>query len=119
MSLDDAGRTTLWGKSGNQCAFPGCTQKLSQNSLGGDGSVVIGEEAHIRAHKSNWATNMGPKPARQDPSYPKEKLDDEENLILLCPNQHTEIDKDEASYPIEKVIKMKSEHVERMASRVS
>jgi hypothetical protein len=43
-----------------------------------DDESIVGEECHIVARASG-----GP---RNDPNFPKEKLDQYDNLILLCRN---------------------------------
>lgn len=83
----------LWAKSGNRCAFPGCVQALVAEATTLDGSQVVGEMAHIVAHSSG----DGP---RSDPSYPREKIDLPENLLLLCPTHHTIVDKQANSYTV-------------------
>ena len=68
----------LWCRSGGICAI--CRKGLSLPETAG----VIGQMAHIVAH-----SNGGP---RADPTFPLESLNDYENLILLCPNHHKEVD---------------------------
>jgi hypothetical protein len=70
----------LWGRVAGRCSFLNCRIQLVE-----DGAGVLGEVAHIVAERRDG-------PRGSDP------LDDElrneyENLILLCPNHHTEIDK--------------------------
>jgi hypothetical protein len=105
-------RKVLWGNAGNQCAFPECTQRIigdlakpgqAFSSTGG----VIGEEAHIRSSKPT-----GP---RHETEFPPEKLNDCENLILLCPTHHTVIDKNDGrAWPVAEVTKMKEAHEARV-----
>ena len=63
-----ADRKLLWGRSGDECAFPSCPERLTMVPAdeGGkptsSGPVVIGEEAHIVAEEDD-----GP---RGDPSMP-------------------------------------------------
>lgn len=83
----------LWAKSGNRCAFPGCSQTLVEEATALDGSQVVGEMAHIVAHSSD----DGP---RSDPAFPRDKIDLPENLLLLCPTHHTIVDKQANSYTV-------------------
>ncbi len=83
----------LWAKSGNRCAFPGCSQALVEEATALDGSQVVGEMAHIVAHSKD----DGP---RSDPEFPRDKIDLPENLILLCPTHHTIVDKQANSYTV-------------------
>lgn len=69
---------TLFALSGNRCAFPGCDEQLTSPSW----AKVKGEIAHIRGlrhgaerHECNFAG-----------------VNDFENLLVLCPNHHEEID---------------------------
>jgi len=74
--------------------------------------VIVGEEAHIRSSKAT-----GP---RHDPDYPIDKLNEYENLVLLCPTHHTIIDKDGGSaWPIDVVLRMKIDHEARVDAALS
>jgi hypothetical protein len=91
MSISNMARKTLWARSSDLCAFPGCHQQLTED-LRDEGSkkieaagIPLGEEAHIVS-----GSHDGP---RYDESYPAEKIDTYENLILLCPTHHRLIDK--------------------------
>lgn len=62
--------------------------------------------AHICTEKSGLGSN------RHDPSQNPAERDDYENLILLCPNHHTLIDKpeNEDRYSVDSLKAMKMEH---------
>jgi hypothetical protein len=90
----------LWAKSGNRCAFPGCSQALVEEATTLDGSQVVGEMAHIVAHSSD----EGP---RCDPDFPRDKIDLPENLILLCPTHHTIVDKQANTYTVADLLEWK------------
>jgi hypothetical protein len=81
----------LWG-IGAICAFPGCGQWLVEQASASDPAAVIGEMAHIVAH-----SDEGP---RADPSFPAEKRNLAENLILLCPTHHTLADAQDSTYTV-------------------
>jgi hypothetical protein len=86
----------LWGRSGNRCAI--CKIELSP-----DGSFeTIGEIAHIVSR-----TIEGP---IGDDTLDLSKRDDYSNLILLCPNHHSEIDKLADVWPSSKLHQIKEEH---------
>jgi len=117
VSLRAEVRKKLWANAGNRCAFPGCVQRLVSDlgmpdqPTSGAGAVV-GEEAHIRSSKAT-----GP---RHDPGYPAGKLNEYENLVLLCPTHHTIVDKDGGSaWPLVEVLKMKAAHEERVDALLS
>lgn len=86
----------LWGRSGNRCAI--CKIELSP-----DGSIeTIGEISHIVSR-----TIEGP---RGNDALPLSKRDDYSNLMLLCPNHHSEIDKLPDLWPSPKLHQLKEEH---------
>ena len=113
--IRDADRKLLWGRSGNECAFPQCSQSLTMTPEGAEADsrsstpVVLGEEAHIVA-----AEDDGP---RGDPSMPIGERNAYRNLILLCPTHHRLIDKDNGiHYSVAELHKMKADH-ERLVER--
>lgn len=103
MGITVQTRKRLWGLSGNQCAFPGCTQSLG---LEEERDKVIGHECHIEGQG-----NSGP---RHNPNLSSIAVDDYSNLILLCPTHHTIIDGDEDTYTVEKLQEMKNNHESRV-----
>lgn len=100
MSISEKTRKILWGRSGNRCAI--CKNELIIASTGKDDESVIAEECHIISSKLN-----GP---RHDPSYPLEKLDSYENLILLCRIHHKMIDDQSATFTTTILRQMKLNH---------
>ena len=67
-----------------------------------DDESVVGEECHIVARGSD-----GP---RNDSNFPKEKLDQSDNLILLCRVHHKVVDDQENTYSVECLRRIKKEH---------
>jgi hypothetical protein len=104
----------LWGKAANICSFENCNTSLVDENKKDIKDVIIGEQAHIVAHKED-----GP---RGDSSFPKDKLEDYQNLILLCPTHHTSIDKNPEKYSVALLHEMKEKHeawvTERVISKV-
>lgn len=90
----------LWGRSGNRCAM--CRTELTQDASSVTSSFTLGEQAHIVGDKSGSARSKSPLTVEQRDSY--------HNLILLCPTHHTEIDNNEADWPVERLHQVKSEH---------
>ena len=86
-------------KSGNQCAYPGCANKLSDTH----------QIAHIRSRKVD-----GP---RHVPNWNNGNYDVEANLIALCPIHHNIIDKKENinAYPVEVLEKLKYAHENKVS----
>lgn len=90
----------LFAKSGNKCAFPGCPIQLIESVA--DKDAPLGEMAHLIASE-----DFGP---RADPSYPVEKRNEAQNLILLCPTHHAYIDKYPFQYSVDVLREMKRIH---------
>ena len=90
----------LWGRSGNRCAM--CKVELTQDKNTDNASFTLGEQAHIVGEKEKASRGQSPLSEKQRNSY--------HNLILLCPNHHTEIDNNEQDWPLEKLHQLKSEH---------
>jgi hypothetical protein len=84
----------LWGRSGNRCAI--CKLELTA-----DGAMeTLGEMAHIVGQSQN-----GPRG-----NHDLTDRDTYDNLILLCPTHHVEIDKNHAAWPIERLRAIKADH---------
>ena len=98
--VNESTRKQLWSRSGERCAK--CKEKLTREAISSERGVLIGEECHIRSPKEN-----GP---RFDPSYPKERINSIDNLVVLCANCHTEVDANTEDYTVERLIAIKSEH---------
>ncbi len=92
----------LWGRAAARCNHPSCKRFLVEPATSEDADAMFGQAAHIIAHGST-----GP---RADPSYPKEKLDTYENLILLCGNCHAIVDKQPNTYTPSELRAWKQEH---------
>lgn len=88
---------SLYAKSGNICAYPGCNCLLVEES---NQSQI----AHIISQQRN-----GP---RHIDGYNGGNYDIEENLILLCAKHHHQIDDNPDDYPIEWLKKVKKDHEE-------
>lgn len=101
MSVKKSTLKKLWAASGNQCAFPGCDEKVVD--LGKN--IVIGEVCHIRAESPG-----GP---RYDPDLDEDEKDEYHNLILLCPTHHTVIDKASDKYSAQNLEQWKKKHEEQ------
>ena len=98
LSLQIKTIKTLFGKSGNQCAFPECTQAIIEDD------AIIGEICHIEA-----ACEGG---ERYNPNQTDHERRSEKNLILLCAN-HPLITNDTSVYTVEFLQKMKQKHESR------
>ncbi len=100
----------LYALSGNQCAFPGCEQRLVEFSYQpAEGSANVGKMAHIVAHST-----AGP---RGDAAYPVEKLNTAENLILLCATCHDRVDAFPCQFNVRVLRQMKLDHEAQFVDR--
>ena len=88
----------LFGESGNQCAFHGCTTPVIDPAS----HFVICEICHIHARNRG-----GP---RFDPTLSADEVNGYDNLIILCPTHHRIIDEDVDSYPPDILRSMKESH---------
>lgn len=100
MSISQLDIKLLWGQAGNRCSI--CRKVLSSVNPENQSSVIIGEQAHIVAENED-----GP---RGKSILIETERDSYDNLILLCPTHHTEIDKNVIAYPIEKLHRIKTAH---------
>ena len=87
-------------RSGNRCAI--CKNELVIDSTEQDDESVIADECHIISSKLN-----GP---GHDPSYPADKLDSYDNLILLCRTHHKMVDDQSTTDTANILRQMKSNH---------
>ena len=89
----------LWARSGSRCAL--CRTDLIQEKREGS-EYPIGEMAHIEGEN--------PASARHNPDMTNDEKNRYDNLILLCPNCHTTIDKNHQGYTVEKLRQIKRDH---------
>ena len=87
----------LFARTGNQCAYRGCTEQLVDPD-----NEPLADICHIEA--------AGKSGARYNPKMTEEERCSLENLIVLCPNHHRRIDRKPALYDVECLKKMKSDH---------
>lgn len=104
--LPDPERNLLYADSGNECAFPGCGERLVKPGEGSGKAVNVGEAAHIVA-----SSRQGP---RGGATLSDEDRDTRaSNRILLCPTHHTEVDKQPLVYTVEVLRQIKTDHVRK------
>lgn len=97
MPAGDAAKWTLYRAALGLCSMPQCRQDLTYYATQ---PLHGGQAAHIRGEK--------PGTARHDSAYGP--VNEYENLILLCPNHHDEIDTDRDRWTVPALEAMKSEH---------
>lgn len=88
-------------RSGGVCAFPKCGKHLTYESKSG-ADTYVAEAAHIRGEK--------PSAARYDISMTDEERDSVHNLIYMCTDHHTIIDKVETDWPVADLLALKTAH---------
>lgn len=88
MSISEHTLKLLWGDAASCCAI--CKRLLTEDSSPLR-RTVLGEAAHIVARSPKGPRGEGPRPA---------DMDDYDNLILLCPDDHKVIDDRPAEFSI-------------------
>lgn len=86
-------------RSGGVCAI--CGKHLTYEATTGSDTYVA-EAAHIRGEK--------PDAPRYDASMTDKERDGIDNLLYLCTDDHTIIDKVEADWPVDRLDKLKADH---------
>ncbi|MDA3897365.1 MAG: HNH endonuclease signature motif containing protein [Desulfobacteraceae bacterium] len=101
MNISDKDLKKLWGLAAGRCSKPGC-QKECIKFLQANDPTIIGEMAHVIAKSPK-----GPRGIMEGGK------DEYENLLLLCPTHHREIDKaPEGTYPEGVLFEWKAKHEE-------
>lgn len=97
-------RQLIAKRAGFRCSFPGCNKLLIGPSPDGNGSISLGECAHIYA-----AAGQGP---RGQVGLSEDAIKSEKNGIFLCKDHHDLIDSAEGSkkYDAQTLIRMKDAH---------
>lgn len=109
MAITDKTRKILWGRSGNRCAM--CRHELVVDATPSDDESVVGDECHIISGKG-----QGP---RYDPKFPSDRLDEPENLILLCRVHHKMTDDQRETYSTDVLRKLKANHEKWVSSALT
>ncbi len=111
MSISPTEQKILQIKSGNRCAFPGCTAVLVKPGAFGTRPVIIGEIAHI--------VSASPDGPRGNHLLPTGEHDKHMNLVFLCPEHHKTVDDQPQIYSVERLRQMKKEHEEAVEKAVA
>lgn len=90
----------LWGRSGNRCAL--CKAEVSQDKKLSSEKYPLGEQAHIVGEKDSAP--------RGNSNLSEDERDGYCNRILLCPTHHTQIDRDDTYYSVERLHYIKQQH---------
>lgn len=108
MPISDKTRKILWARSGNRCAV--CRRELVIDATTDDESVV-GDECHIVSGR--------PQGPRFDDQYWADRIDDADNLILLCRVHHKMVDDQCVTYTVETLRELRSKHEEWVSDRLA
>lgn len=111
MAVSEKTKREIWVKAGGHCSFPDCQHLLIEEGNEDDSSATIGEIAHIVAQGA-----VGP---RSDKSIPGEELHGVGNLMLLCLEHHQIVDDQPKTYPVEKLIQMRTDHEKWVREQLS
>jgi hypothetical protein len=98
----DTTKKQILAASGNQCAFPACSDIIFDS----EHLVIVGKIAHIKARRE-----YGP---RFDYSQSEEENRSFSNLMALCGKHHDIVDNRKDIYTAEKLVSMKIEHEEKV-----
>jgi hypothetical protein len=106
MAIQPKDVKLLWGKAASRCSMPDCRKPLVAESGMKEipNNLIVGEMAHIVGEKKSGGSPRGIS------SLPEDKRNLYSNLILLCPNHHTLVDKDVAAWTVEQLHVVKREH---------
>ncbi|MGU8079798.1 hypothetical protein [Burkholderia pyrrocinia] len=94
----------LFAASAGYCQNPGCSNELFVDAAGK--SIHIAEMAHVFA-----ANDGGP---RAKPELSEEERGAFENLVMLCANCHTMVDKAPDAFPDTMMLSWKREHANKL-----
>lgn len=94
----------LFAASAGYCQNPGCSNELFVDAVGG--TIHIAEMAHVFA-----ANDGGP---RAKPNLSKEERGAFENLVMLCANCHTMVDKAPDFFPDTMILGWKRGHANKL-----
>jgi hypothetical protein len=109
MAITDKTRKILWGRSGNRCAM--CRHELVVDATPADDESVVGDECHIVSGKG-----QGP---RYDPAFSPDRLDELDNLILLCRVHHKMVDDQHETYTADALRTLKANHEKWVSSTLT
>lgn len=112
MTITQKAIKLLWANAAGRCSFTDCKKRLTIEQSANVTPYTLGHMAHIKGEKAG--SN------RYDVSQTNEERNGYKNLILLCPNHHTLIDKpeNEQVYSVEVLLKMKIMHENNVSRRL-
>lgn len=100
MAVSERTSKVVWGQCAARCCM--CKKDLLFEA-NGVVSSLIGEVAHIVGETSAAARGASPLTLKE--------RNEAENLLLLCRDHHKIVDDDPATYPVERLHKIKADHL--------
>lgn len=112
MAIREKAIKLLWSNAAGRCSFTDCNERLTVEQAAHSAPHTLGEMAHIKGKREG--SN------RYDETQTDKQRDSYENLILLCPNHHTLIDKpeNEEIYTVDTLTDMKIVHEGYISKRL-
>jgi hypothetical protein len=108
-TIPDPVTNRLFALSGNQCAFPGCTNTVTHQVAHGEQPVTLAQRAHI--------VGVGRQGPRSHAVPLMDNVDAVENLTLFCGKCHLIVDRNPRVYSVEVLAKYKADHEARVAPK--
>lgn len=99
-----ATQRVLFSESAGMCSLPDCNKPIIFDKQVGKGHYS--NLAHIEAY-----SKKGP---RYNPKLSIEEINSEENIIIVCANCHKKIDTDTETYTVERLKKIKQNHISQI-----
>jgi hypothetical protein len=111
MSISQGDIKILFGQSGGVCAFPECGGHIVQSATGEDEAVLLAHVAHIVAESPAGPRGNSPLSLEDRNKHP--------NLLVLCTEHHTIVDKQTNTYSVAVLKQMKLDHEIRIRQATS
>ena len=107
-AIPDPVTNRLFALSGNQCAFPDCTNAVTDQDPG-EQPVTLAQRAHI--------VGVGRQGPRSQETPLSDDIDAVENLVLFCGEHHRIVDANPRIYSVQVLAKYKADHEARIAPK--
>lgn len=108
-NIPDPVTNRLFALSGNECAFPGCLNTVTDQVAPGERPVTLAQRAHI--------VGVGHQGPRSKATPLSDDIDAVENLLLLCGDHHRIVDNNPRIFSVEVLAKYKADHEAKMAPK--
>lgn len=106
-SINRVAERELWARAAGRCEFSGCNRLLYRSGVTQE-RVNVSEKAHIYSFSREGPRGHGPH------AVDNSRLNDIENLLLVCHDCHKKIDSHPERYPAELLRRWKEQHEDRV-----